>query len=264
MVAGRPRTIVAVDSLPILVPGVPTMMVHAAFPTQDQVDAMGEKAYATTTRGLRAVVLDMASALAPIDFIYISSGAATAVERGRDIARRGRVYGQAKLDDEAAFAGLITETGGRVCIVRAFALSGPYMTKPETYALGNMILQALNAGSVEVQATRPVRRSYMAIGDMLRIATHAVGELNAGESITFDTAGEVVEVGDLASRVLGVLGCEPGAVTRPPLDPDAPADDYLGDPVVVGELAARAGVVPASLDEQISVTAGWLREQQVP
>ena len=126
-----------------------------------------------------------------------------------------------------------------------------------------MIMQAEATGRIEVRATRPVRRSYMAIDDMLRIAIHAVGELESGDSVTFETAGEIVEMGELASRVLGVLGADPSAVARPPMDPDASADDYLGDPAVVRALAARAGITPAPLDDQIAVTANWLRAEGV-
>jgi hypothetical protein len=81
--------------------------------------------------------------------------------------------------------------------------------------------------------------------------------------VTFETAGEIVEMGELASRVLGVLGADPSAVARPPMDPDASADDYLGDPAVVRALAARAGITPAPLDDQIAVTANWLRAEGV-
>ena len=240
-----------------------TLVIHAGFPTQDQVEVMGGGAYVAAITELRATMLDVISRHGPLDLIYLSSGAATSVEHGVEVAERTQVYGQAKLDDEAAYAEAMARTGGRLCIVRAFALSGPYMTKPEAYALGSMIMQAEATGLIEVRATRPVRRSYMAIDDMLRIAIHAVGELEAGDSVTFETAGEIVEMGEMATRVLGVLGADPSAVARPPMDPDASADDYLGDPAVVRALAARAGITPAPLDEQIATTAKWLRAEGV-
>lgn len=258
---GSALGIVDIATLPGIRLAPSPVLLHAGFPTQDQVEARGEEPYAQGIDELRKTMLQVVTGNAPTTMIYLSSGAASSVESGLDVAHRTRIYGQAKLDDEAAYRDAIAGTGGRLCIIRAFALSGPYMTKPETYALGNMILQALNGGSIEVRATHPVRRSYMAIDDMLRIAMHAVGELSAGESITFETAGEVIEVSELASRILRVLGCDPAAVARPALDPLAPADDYLGDPVVVGRLAAAAGVTPAGLDEQIAVTAAWLRDQ---
>lgn len=220
---------------------------------------MGVTAYRRETSSLRARIADLLRGGAPLDVVYISSGAAALVERGLACAPATAEYGRAKLADEATLQSVTAETGGRLCIVRAYALSGPYMTKPDAYALGNMILQALDGSSVEVLAERPVRRSYMAIDDMVGIATHALGELEDGQSITFETAGEVVEMGELASRVLQALDQDPTAVLRANFDPHAPADDYLGDPALVGILASRAGIQLASLDEQIALTAKWLR-----
>jgi len=231
---------------------------HCGFPTQDQVEVMGEQSYVDAITRLRVTMRHVVEQLGAVDMVYVSSGAATSVQHGEPVAHRTAVYGQAKIDDEVAYAETIASTGGRLCIVRAFALSGPYMTKPETYALGSLILQAQRSGAIKVVADRPVRRSYMAMDDMLRIAIHAVDDLGPGDTLRFETAGEVVEVGDLARRVLTVVGEDPAAITRPAIAADAPPNDYLGDPAVLRTLAAAAGIVPASLDDQIAATANWL------
>ena len=235
-----------------------TLLIHCGFPTQDQVEAMGEQSYVDAITQLRVAMVNIIKRAGRVDMVYVSSGAATDVQRGAEVAHRTHVYGQAKLDDESAYADAIGAQGGRLSIVRAFALSGPYMTKPETYALGSLILQAQRAGAIEVMADHPVRRSYMAMNDMLRIAIASVDTLSAGGALRFETAGEVVEVGDLARRVLAVLGYDPDTVTRPALDRDAPANDYLGDPAALTVLAGLAGVVPVDLDAQITATAAWL------
>lgn len=253
--------VIATPDLMGLVPGPRTLLIHCGFPTQDRVDGMGEQAYLHSVERLRVAMWYLVKRLGPVDMVYISSGAATSVAKGDPVAPRTATYGQAKLDDESALTELISGVGGRLCIARAFALSGPYMTKPETYALGSLILQAHRSGRIAVTADRPVRRSYMAIGDMLRVAIHAVGDLPPGGSVRFETAGEVVEVGDLAFRTLALLGRDPRAVSRPALDEDAPANDYLGEPSPLEALAAAAGVVPAALDDQIMATAQWLVEQ---
>jgi len=258
--AGLIATLPTADLLG-LAPGPRTLIIHCGFPTQDQVEVMGEQPYVDAITRLRVAMQYVIERLGAVDMVYISSGAATDVARGAHVAHRTQVYGQAKLDDEAAYAQTVARTGGRLCTVRAFALSGPYMTKPETYALGSLIMQAQQGSAIEVMADRPVRRSYMAMDDMLRIAIDAVRHQDAGTTQRFETAGEVVEVGDLAQRVLLVLGCDPAAVTRPPINPDAPANDYLGEPVVVGALADTAGIALLGLDQQIAATAGWLAQQ---
>lgn len=249
---------VAMSALLMLERRPRTLLLHCGFPTQDQVDVLGEGAYTDAIRGLRTTMIETIDSLGPVDMVYLSSGAATTVEQGRDVADRTRVYGQAKLDDEVAFRDVITAAGGRLCVVRAFALAGPYMTKPEAYALGGMITEAASDGHITVRAARTVRRSYMLIDDMLRIALQAVGALGSGDQVTFETGGEVVEMGDLAARVLGALGKNPTAVSRPALDASAVADDYFGSTVVMDSLARTAGVVPMPLDDQIGITAEWL------
>ncbi len=248
----------AIGDLVGLPPGPRTLLVHCGFPTQDRVDGMGADAYISAVGRLRVVIQHVITRLGEIDMIYLSSGAATSVERGVALADRTWVYGTAKLEDEATYGDAVAAVGGRLCIVRAFALSGPYMTKPEAYALGDMIMQADRSGTIAVQATRPVRRSYMLIDDMLRIAMDAVGRLGAGDSVMFETAGEVVEMGDLAARVLAVLGHDPSAVSRPPINPSLPADDYLGDPETIDAFVRIAGVTLTGLDDQIAITAEWL------
>lgn len=257
-----------VDTIPLsgllgLAPSSRTLIIHCGFPTQDQVEVKGEQSYVAAIVRLRDEMQRIIGRLGAVDMVYMSSGAATHVEQGASVAHRTRVYGQAKIDDEAAYETAIARSGGRLCTVRAFALSGSYMTKPETYALGSLILQAQRSGGIEVMANRPVRRSYMAIDDMLAIAIHAVHALAAGETRRFETAGEVVEVGDLARRVLVVLGHDPDAVTRPPIDASSPANDYLGDRTMVGALAESAVITPAGLDDQIVMTADWLRRAAV-
>ena len=253
----------SMDALQSLPAKPATCLIHCGFPTQDRVESMGASSYTNAVMDLRQTMVTAIRKLCPDVCVYLSSGAATSVQRGEPVAHRTQVYGQAKLDDEAAYAEAMARTGGRLCIVRAFALSGPYMTKPEAYALGSMIMQAEATGRIEVRATHPVRRSYMAIDDMLRIAIHAVGELESGDSVTFETAGEIVEMGELASRVLGVLGADPSAVRRPEFKPDAPPNDYLGDTREMERLANVAGVVLADLDRQIAVTADWLRVEGI-
>ena len=236
----------------------PALLVDCAFPTQDKVDVMGDREYTLAVEQRRALIVDVIRGQQALDVIYISSGAASLVAAGAAVAHRSQVYGQAKLDDEVALGATVAATGGGLCVVRAFALSGPYMTKPDTYALGSMIVQAQATGMVEVRADRPVRRSYMAIADMMRVAADAVGRCDAGELVMFETTGEVVEMCDLAARVLAATGNDPGAVHRPAFDAGGAADEYLGDPAALARLAAVAAVTPANLGDQVAHTAEWL------
>jgi UDP-glucuronate decarboxylase len=236
------------------------LLIHAGFPTQDRVETLGVKQYTTATNSLRYSLTRLIASSPPIDVIYISSGAAARVAEGIAVDQRTRVYGEAKLADEEALKKAVSEARGRLCIVRAFALSGRYMTKPETYALGDMILQAQASGRIDIRADHLVRRSYMAIADMVALARGSFPDIEPGLSFTFDTAGEVVEMTDLAERILTTLDQDPTATCRTRLRPDAPPDDYLGDSDPVCRLASRLLIAPQRLEEQIAETAHWLRQ----
>lgn len=235
------------------------LFIHAGFPTQDRVTTLGAEQYTAATDRLRRTVIRLVESSPPADIVYISSGAASRVAAGITVEQRTRIYGEAKLADEEALRTVASVTGSRLCIVRAFALSGRYMTKPETYALGNMISQARSTGRIEIHADRPVRRSYMGIADMVALAVGSFQEIGSGESLTFDTAGEVMEMGELAERILSALDRDPMRISRASLSPGAPPDDYLGDPGPVSHLAKRLLLSPQTLDEQIAETAHWLR-----
>ena len=120
--AGLIATLPTADLLG-LASGPRTLIVHCGFPTQDQVEVMGEQPYVDAITRLRVAMQYVIERLGAVDMVYISSGAATNVARGAQVAHRTQVYGQAKLDDEVAYAHAIARSGGRLCTVRAFALS---------------------------------------------------------------------------------------------------------------------------------------------
>ena len=141
--------------------------------------------------------------------------------------------------------------------LRVFNVSGPYMTKPTSYALGDLGLQALFGAEMTIHSARPVFRSYVDARDLGAVAIDvlATGEV---DRVIMDAAGpEVIEVGELADRLRH-------AAQRPDLpirrSPVAGAEDrYVGDLFEFAVLAHTAGVALRSLDEQLAVTLADLR-----
>jgi nucleoside-diphosphate-sugar epimerase len=165
-------------------------------------------------------------------------------------------YGWLKAASDALVRSTCRDAGVRVLIGRVFAVAGSGNPYPSRYALGAFADAARRGGPVEVMATRPVRRSYTGVADIVALA---LSDLLLGPAQgtpadnLFETGGEVVEVGDLAGRVAAAAG--PGVeVHRPPMDVGAVPDDYLGDPSEMLRLMAVHGMAPASLDELIAAT----------
>jgi nucleoside-diphosphate-sugar epimerase len=162
-----------------------------------------------------------------------------------------------KAIDELVFRQTCRDLGIRGLIARVFAVGGGANPNPGRYALDSFVSQALAGGPVVVRADHPVRRSYVGVEDLVVLAlSHLLsgGPADDGGTVVFETGGEVVEMGELAARVVEAVGA--GTVVRERFDPQAPADDYLGDPAVMLTMMAAYGLRPAGIDQLIREAAG--------
>ena len=256
---GTPIEVRALDRLPAE-PPADGLLAHFAYRTREQAAEAGLGTYVQDNVAITATVVAAVRAGAPAGILLPSSGAIyDRPERRLATDLETNPYGTLKHLDELAFTGLCSERGVRLVVARVFNVSGPPMIKPQGYALGSLICAALAGEPLVVRATRPVRRSYVAISELVRVALARLVDLEAPPMTTFDTADqEVVEMGELADRVRRALGRDDLDVVREAFNPDAPADDYVGDPAALAELAERYGVALTPLDEQIRATAEGL------
>ena len=231
-----------------------TLLVDCAYPTQEQVTALGPGAYVEVVGELREQRRTALEQLRPEAFVSLSSGAAKLFADGLPIPERTKVYGEMKWLDERQMLEDCPELGVRLCIARIYAASGPHMTKASSYALGDLIEQARAGGAIEIRAPHRVMRSYTLAADTLELAVLASLGTDADRPELFETGGEQVDLAELARRVsLVVRGEEPELLLA---EPDGSADDvYLGDPSRIAELADLHGLHLAGLDEQILRTA---------
>ena len=119
-----------------------TLLVDCAYPTQEQVTALGAEAYVEVVGELREQRRTALEQLRPEAFVSLSSGAAKLFADGLPIPERTKVYGEMKWLDETQMIATCPELGVRLCIARVYAASGPHMTKASSYALGDLIEQA--------------------------------------------------------------------------------------------------------------------------
>lgn len=197
---------------------------------------------------ISARVLDVLGAARGV--LYLSSGA---------VYQPGGIdenpYAALKRMDELAFRQASRDAGARCAVARVFNVAGPYMTKPELYALGDFIARARAHEPIVIRAVGRVERSYVLAADVVTVALSWLLDGRGPDEVVFDTAGdEVVEVEDLARRVASVLGVPDLPVERT-LEPGAPADVYVGDGTRFAQLAAAYGSSLASLNDQIAATA---------
>jgi nucleoside-diphosphate-sugar epimerase len=245
-------------------PRAPSLLLHYAFLTKDRVAGLSAQEYFGASEALTQSVAQAMPRIGVERLLFPSSGAVYGQPMRQDYSvleePEKNPYGTQKLRDEQGFTRLCREHGVRLAIPRVFSLSGPFINKHEAYVLASIINRALEHAPVELRARRAVFRSYIGVRDLLDVA---FGWLMAepAEQVIFDTGGEIVEVGELARRILSVLDCTDLAISRPTPD-GSPEDRMVGRDTGFNALAAAAGIVVAPLDRQIADTAAYLAEDR--
>jgi nucleoside-diphosphate-sugar epimerase len=233
----------------------PTIVLHNACLTRDRAETMSGADYITANRAISRLVLDALEPIGGRAVFLPSSGAAYRAE-DPSAPEALRLYGRLKLEDEAAFADWANQAGASAALVRVFNLSGPYINKLGSYALAGFILDALAGRPIQVRATRPVFRSYVAIRELMSIVLGLLTS-EAPTVVRFDTGGDqALEMGDIAEAVAATLN--PAlAVERPALI-STDADFYVGDAAAYSALRAAHGAETVSFADQIRETATYL------
>jgi nucleoside-diphosphate-sugar epimerase len=240
-------------------PSAPSLVLHLAFLTQEKAKVMSEEAYVAANRVISSQVLDALEVIGGAGVFVPSSGAVYKVDDPTAEASM-RLYGRLKLEDEAAFSAWADARGKRAVVARVFNLSGPYINKQSSYALACFINDALVGRPVEIKATRPVYRSYVAISELMSVVFGVLTDGRAG-SIRFDTAGDhEYEMGDIAGAVIEALGAKVG-ILRPGLM-QSKADRYVGEGSTYLRLRRRAAAAEVGFPLQISEVAEFINESR--
>jgi nucleoside-diphosphate-sugar epimerase len=235
-------------------------LAHYAFLTREHSTVSDLTTYVATNRAISDAVAAHAESRGTAGIFVPSSGAVYRGDGQLEDDLSANPYGALKVADESRFTRLADDSlPRRVVAVRVFNLAGPFLNKPDLYALGSIVTDIQRGGPIRLRADRPVVRSYVHVGDVVELAFAVMIGAVAAPSGPFDTAGErEVEVGDLARLAAAVLGRPGLPVERPPLA-DARADRYIGDGTVLSQLAAEHRLPLRELPEQIIATAGYLQ-----
>ncbi len=221
-------------------------VLHFAFLTPDRLAGLGHDEYVARNRAITATVDAAVSAQRPAWLVVASSGAVYGSPDRDDV----HPYGALKRESEQILTAS-ARTAGATCVVpRIFSLAGPRVPRGGVYALGDMLDMAERGGPITVRAGHEVRRTYCGADEVVALAVWAAVQ---GRDITFDTGGDVVEVGDLALRIAATHGLGRAAVRREEPDGAGP-DVYAGAGTAMGSLALAAGLRLRSLDELVAAS----------
>jgi UDP-glucuronate decarboxylase len=226
------------------------MLLHYAFVTTTRVSVAEHDGFVAANAAITARVAAAIRTGTVRRFLVTSSGSA------HDADLQRNPYGTLKWFDELLFSEACRRAGATCVVARVFNVAGPHMTRPEAYALGDLIGRVQAGRPLELAARGDVVRSYVGVEEVVQVA---LGELLDGRDAVFETGGAAeVEIEGLARAIRRVLGREDLPVLRR-RDPTAPANRYVGDGALMCELAVRHRVAVRGLDDLIRATATGLR-----
>lgn len=204
-----------------------------------------ERQHAATYRSLSDSLTDEVclaiTRIQPEAIFFPSSGA---------VYRKGNIYGEQKLKDEVRFKVMADMVGAKIIIPRIFNMSGHFINKVKDYAIGDMILGAMD-GRIVVNSPLS-RRSYTHVDDILLVCFRWL--LEGEPAAPFDTCGEILNMRELASVVGQVVGIPHAKIIG-----SGKRIDYIGNSQPISMVFNRFGIKPKDIEEQVYETYYYLR-----
>lgn len=241
-----------------LVEPSPTHILHFAYQTRDKVATLGIGRYVVANLEITTMVLDAVQRHHPRGVFVTSTGAVYAPDGGFTTDLLANPYGSLKYQEELVLRCAAGDVGAATAVARVFSVGGAYITKPELYAMGDLVLMALAGRPLAVRAEGLVYRSYCAAADIVAMGLLCLLDPNGSRDVMFDTGGAVVELSELAERIGATLAVAYPLVERS-LAADVAPDRYVGDGDQMAALASLHGLPLQSLEGQIRETAEYLR-----
>jgi UDP-glucuronate decarboxylase len=237
----------------------PSVFLHFAFLTRDKINTLGVEDFIRGNREIIKSATNLISAVRPTHVISVSSGA---VYQNPDLGTLANdillnPYGVLKLEEEVALNSISSSVGASCVISRLWSLSGQDVQNTSPFALYDFIVEALTHKTISIRADHKVFRSYVDARELISLLL-AVSE--TGKSLTFDTGGKVIEIGDLAALIAESF---PGTEILDSERSENPLEDrYYSRNTIYDELCNKyLGRAPLSIASQIQNSIAGIKSR---
>jgi nucleoside-diphosphate-sugar epimerase len=237
------------QTLEIILAFRPTVIIDSAFVTRERLPVLGHKAYIEANQRIIDESLAIAAMPSVRKYIGFSSGATKHLAGHSSSSIEENPYAAQKRMYESKISEITANLQSDISVARVWSVTGSYCTKPQTFAFTDLIAQA-KLGLIEIKAKHLVFRRYCALEDVLAIAMLPTAP---GSNPIFDTGGDLIELGELAKRVVNLVN--PNAEIRRQIDPELPSDDYYSDSEDWDGLLQSADLAKDSISEQVTRVA---------
>ncbi|MEB3167507.1 MAG: NAD-dependent epimerase/dehydratase family protein, partial [Synechococcaceae cyanobacterium] len=227
----------------------PGGLLHLAFLTRERVASEGLESYIHKNRAITSAVAAFLQQHPTIPIITTSSGAAAALDVcPPDLARDP--YATLKQEEERLW---LHNAAHRMAVVfRVYAASGRFLKDPAIFALGDFIRQAQAGQPVLIRSTRPVIRSYVPVGTLMRLAWLMLRNPLPIGYRQVDAVTHTLSLLELATLISQHWGLP---APQSSIDPSLAADSYAADPTAFAALLAQYNIAVPTMLEQILDTA---------
>ena len=207
---------------------------HYAFLTRDHLSKLGFEKYVTTNTNILELMSEALPSLKYRWLVAISSGAIyEPITRKLSEDINTNPYGFLKIFEENSLKKISGDHGSNCVIGRLWASSGSLMPLDRKYALSDFIYQGVTSNQILVNSSHEVWRRYIDAQDFISVLHRMAIE---GLNQTIDSSGELIEIGDLASKI-GLLTT--AEVVRSNSGPLSAADLYYPEGVEMQQLAQK-------------------------
>ena len=247
-----PITAVDLDSLDSLAGA--SGLIHLAFLTRDRLADYGVESYIKQNRAITARVADFIHRNPGMPILTTSSGAAALLDHD-EVEVTSNPYSVLKHEEEELWRSSGEE--GRLAVVfRVYAAIGRFIKDPKVFALSDFLCRALAGERIEIRSERPVIRSYVHVGTMMRLFWAMLDQPCCHGFRQVDAANQTLSLVELAQTITALWSL-PDPIIR--IDSSLPADDYRGDSGLFRQLLREYAIELPELAEQLQETAQHLR-----
>lgn len=142
---------------------------------------------------------------------------------GQKISSDNKLYAGMKREQEEEIYHACSAVGSSLIIVRIFNISGFGINNSNNYAISEFIEKGINSQDISINSPYMVTRRYCDVSQLLNL-TKTIAQHQ--KSIIFDSGGAVIELRELADRVIKLLDSN-SKVLKNTIDINLSNDNYF-------------------------------------
>jgi len=225
-----------------------------AFLPRHNIDLIGPKKYKEVNEKIIMDSINSINVLRPKNVVLASSGAVYKTGKISENLNNS-LYSDLKIFQEEKIQEACSKVNSNLIIIRIFNLSGSGMPRENTFALSQIIREALNNQKIFIKSNFHVNRSYCDVTQLLKLLISAS---NSGYIGTLDSSGIKIEIRDLAAKVVKELRSL-SKIHAPDIISGALPDNYFSESKKYDDLLKKySGEKTLSIKEQIHKTKNGL------